>query len=64
MSIGALDCRAVGIYWPFRGEPDLRGWGGEAITRGARLALPVVVAKGQPLEFRAWTPGDELKKGV
>jgi 5-formyltetrahydrofolate cyclo-ligase len=28
------------------------------------LALPVVVAKRQPLVFRAWTPGDAMDKGV
>jgi 5-formyltetrahydrofolate cyclo-ligase len=31
---------------------------------GVPLALPVVVAKGQPLVFRAWTPGDAMDKGV
>ncbi len=56
--------RTIGIYWPFRGEPDLRGWGQTAISRGARLALPVVVAKGQPLAFRTWSPGEKLEKGV
>jgi 5-formyltetrahydrofolate cyclo-ligase len=28
------------------------------------LALPVVVGKGKPLIFRAWTPGDAMDKGV
>jgi 5,10-methenyltetrahydrofolate synthetase len=56
--------RTIGIYWPFRAEPDLRDWGRRAIGKGARLALPVVVAKGQPLEFRTWAPGEKLVKGV
>ncbi len=30
----------------------------------ARIALPVVLGRGQPLEFRAWQPEDELEKGV
>lgn len=59
-----LDGRTVGIYWPFRGEPDLREWAASAIARGARIALPVVVAKGQPLVFRSWAPGEKLEKGV
>lgn len=59
-----LDGSTVGIYWPFRGEPDLREWAASAIARGARIALPVVVAKGQPLVFRSWAPGEKLEKGV
>ncbi|HEX5478013.1 MAG TPA: 5-formyltetrahydrofolate cyclo-ligase, partial [Burkholderiales bacterium] len=31
--------------------------------RGARTALPVVVAPKQPLAFREWHPGVELQKG-
>lgn len=31
---------------------------------GVRLALPRVVAKGQPLEFRQWAPGDAMDAGV
>lgn len=54
----------ISLYWPFRGEPDLRGWMGSAHARGAQVALPVVVAKGQPLVFRTWTPGGRLERGV
>jgi 5-formyltetrahydrofolate cyclo-ligase len=32
--------------------------------RGARLALPVVIGRGQPLVFRAWALGEPLGKGV
>jgi 5-formyltetrahydrofolate cyclo-ligase len=31
---------------------------------GCRLALPVMVGKGQPLEFRAYSPGDQLVSAV
>jgi 5-formyltetrahydrofolate cyclo-ligase len=31
---------------------------------GVPLALPVVVGKGKPLLFRAWTPGDAMDRGV
>lgn len=54
----------VSLYWPFRGEPDLRPWMEDAARRGVRVALPIVVAKGQPLEFREWTPGARLERGV
>jgi 5-formyltetrahydrofolate cyclo-ligase len=54
----------IGIYWPFKGEPDLRGWAAEMRTKGAQIALPVVVEKAKPLEFRLWTPETELVRGV
>jgi 5,10-methenyltetrahydrofolate synthetase len=54
----------VSLYWPFRGEPDLRPWMHAAAAAGLRTALPVVVAKGQPLVFREWTPGSRLERGV
>lgn len=46
----------VSLYWPFRGELDLREWMAGVIERGARVALPVVVAKAHPLIFREWRP--------
>lgn len=63
-TLGKLGGRIVGTYWPFRGEPDLRNWGIGVIKRGGRLALPVVIQKGWPLEYRIWAPGDPLERGV
>ena len=54
----------VGFYWPFRGEIGTHALIRRLIARGARAALPVVVEKGQPLEFRAWRPGAPLRRGV
>ncbi|MCQ0092089.1 5-formyltetrahydrofolate cyclo-ligase [Roseovarius sp. M141] len=62
--IGDVQGRTISLYWPFRGEPDLRAWAAACRDRGAALALPVVVAKATPLEFRRWVPGDKLEKGV
>jgi 5,10-methenyltetrahydrofolate synthetase len=62
--IGDPKDRIVSLYWPFRGEPDLRGWLASIVERGAIAALPVVVEKGRPLVFRAYRPGDRLEKGV
>lgn len=62
--IGDIEGRMVSLYWPFRGEPDLRGWMASINERGGRTALPVVIEKGQPLIFRAYKPGDRLEKGV
>ena len=54
----------VAVYWPIRGEPDLRAWTGSLRERGARCALPVVVARGAPLLFREWRAGARLVPGV
>lgn len=62
--IGGIDGRMVSLYWPFRGEPDLRPWMASINERGGRTALPIVIEKGQPLIFRAYKPGDRLEKGV
>ena len=56
--------QTVSIYWPFRGEPDLRPWMEHVSARGGRCALPVVVARDAPLLFRAWQPGAPLDRGV
>lgn len=63
-AIGAMAGKIVSLYWPFRGEPDLRPWLGSVVERGGTAALPVVVEKGKPLVFRAYRPGDPLEKGV
>lgn len=54
----------VSTYWPFRGELDLREWMTGAVERGARIGLPVVVAKGQPLIFREWRPRCRMERGI
>lgn len=54
----------VGFYWPFRGEFDPRGVVGALRERGTRLALPVIVERGQPLVFREWTPGSLMVHGT
>ncbi|HYD96475.1 MAG TPA: 5-formyltetrahydrofolate cyclo-ligase [Noviherbaspirillum sp.] len=52
----------LGVYWPIRGEPDLRAAYEALCARGARLALPVVVGKDAPLSFIEWKPGDAMTK--
>ena len=61
--VGKVNGRIISSYWPFRGEPDLRNWSIRIIERGGRIALPVVIRKGWPLEFRIWSPGDPLERG-
>ncbi|RJF97597.1 5-formyltetrahydrofolate cyclo-ligase [Noviherbaspirillum saxi] len=52
----------LGVYWPIRGEPDLRDAYGIIAARGVQLALPVVVEKNTALRFLRWTPGDSMRK--
>jgi 5,10-methenyltetrahydrofolate synthetase len=54
----------VSFYWPFRGEPNLRPLMRRMVAAGKQVALPVVVEKRHPLEFRPWTPGCEMMLGV
>lgn len=62
--IGDIKDRIVSAYWPFRGEPDLRPFLQTVAERGGRTALPVVVERGQPLEFHLWQTGEALSRGV
>ncbi len=54
----------VAFYWPFRREfdplPCVKQW----VARGGAVALPVVVEKNRPLEFRPWRPGAKMALGV
>jgi 5-formyltetrahydrofolate cyclo-ligase len=54
---------AIGVYWPFQGEFDPRPLVDRLIAGGARVALPAVVDKQGPLEYRAWRPGEPLVAG-
>ncbi|WP_020694045.1 5-formyltetrahydrofolate cyclo-ligase [Reyranella massiliensis] len=62
--LGDISGRIVGVYWPFRGEPDLRSWMEGLGDRGAVCVLPVVVGPQMPLAFRVWRRGDALEPGV
>src|SRR5438477_1334856 len=54
----------LGVYWPFRAEFDPRPLIDWAVAAGRKVALPVVVDKKGPLEYRAWRPGGPLADGV
>jgi 5,10-methenyltetrahydrofolate synthetase len=53
----------VAFCWPIRGEYDARPLLEGLRARGATTALPVVVARRQPLAFREWHPGVALAAG-
>ena len=54
----------IGFYWPFKAEFDPRFAIHQLRQAGARAALPVVLQKNAPLEFRAWWPGAPMARGV
>lgn len=54
----------VSVYWPFRGEPDLRVLMKRLAAAGKQVALPAVVRPRWPLEFRPWKPRCEMELGV
>ena len=54
----------IGCYWPFRREFNCVPYMREVLRLGGRIALPVVMGRGQPLEFRCWTEDAEMEKGV
>ena len=58
-AVRAAPGRVVSAFWPIRAEIDIRpALNDLAATHD--LCLPVVVAKGRPLVFRRWRPGDPL----
>ena len=53
----------LAFCWPYRNEYDARHAAASLRRRGARTALPVVVAPKTPLIFREWHPGVKLAEG-
>jgi 5,10-methenyltetrahydrofolate synthetase len=60
--ISQLAPRILGYCWPYRGEPDLRGFVANwlAADDRRRAALPVVIAPARPMVFREWTTRSEM----
>ena len=61
---GRLVAVTVGFCWPFKNEFDARFVIRRWRDAGAMAALPVVIQKASPLQFRAWWPGAPMTKGV
>jgi 5-formyltetrahydrofolate cyclo-ligase len=61
-----IRCDLSGVlaaYLPIRSEIDCMPLVTRLAGEGWRIALPVVIADGAPLEFHAWTPGDPTTPG-
>ena len=54
----------IGAYWPFRREFNVLPVLDRLIAQGFIIALPVVLGKGRPLEFRNWNRAIKLASGV
>jgi 5-formyltetrahydrofolate cyclo-ligase len=54
----------IGFCWPYQGEFDARFAVRRWRDRGAIAALPEVIEKAHPLQFREWSPGVVMKSGV
>jgi 5-formyltetrahydrofolate cyclo-ligase len=53
----------VSGYSPIRSEIDPAPLLRALAAQGAQLALPAIMARGQSLAFRAWSPNDKLLLG-
>jgi 5-formyltetrahydrofolate cyclo-ligase len=53
----------VSGYMPIKSEIDPTPLLRKLAAKGARLALPAVMARGKSLAFRAWSPDDRLLMG-
>jgi 5-formyltetrahydrofolate cyclo-ligase len=55
--------RALGVYWPIRGEIDALDVARRHIDAGGIAAVPVVTEKNAPVEFWRWEPGMKMRRG-
>jgi 5-formyltetrahydrofolate cyclo-ligase len=62
--MATLTGRVLGIYFPFKAEFDPRPLAERWRARSWDIALPVVVDRRGPLEYRFWQPGMEMEIGV
>lgn len=59
-----LRTSTLGLYWPIKREIDIRRLAADlSLRERVQLALPVVVAKHQPLEYWLWCMGAPMTRG-
>lgn len=63
-TINVATCPVVGLFWPIRGEIDLRELARRHVAAGGVVGLPVVVQKASPVEFWRWQPGQAMQRGL
>lgn len=57
------EAKTVALYWPIKGEPDLRPLMTALHSRAFQVVLPVVEQRAAPLVFRLWTPQTRMIRG-
>ena len=62
--LAAADVRAVGFFWPVRGEPDLRETVADWLAGDARRVAALPVVAGETLEFHQWSPQGMMQAGA
>jgi 5-formyltetrahydrofolate cyclo-ligase len=63
-SVSSAAPRVLGIYWPFRGEIDVRDLAHRHIEAGGIVALPVVAEKNTAVQFWRWRPEVPMTRGL
>jgi len=62
--VAADGCATIGLFWPIKQEVNLLPWSEELVReRKVVLCLPVVVQRGEPLEYWRWRSGEPLQRG-
>ena len=63
-TVGLPAGAAISAYIPVGSELDVLPLARAAHGSGHEVGMPVVVARNQPLVFRAWSPCDSLESGA
>lgn len=54
----------IGLYWPIRGEVDLRGFARSDLADEFVKGLPHVAMRNAPVRFRRWAPRAPMARGI
>ena len=60
---GTVKGLVISAWWPIKAELNLRHYLTDLVSRGAQVALPVVLVPKTPLVFRPWTPDCKMVQG-
>jgi 5-formyltetrahydrofolate cyclo-ligase len=55
---------SVSGFYPYQAEINVLPLLARLVSEGWRTALPIVMAKGASLSFRAWAPGEPTGRGI
>jgi 5-formyltetrahydrofolate cyclo-ligase len=61
--LSKLAPKLLGVYWPHRNEYDPMPLAAWQAGRNGAVALPAVVGRGLPLEYRPWSPDVPMVPG-